>query len=179
MHTTTHTIKWYIGPLGPWRPRRLRLPDFKKIGTRRWQCFQPYAPAAFTPKIPLVLIPFRGQVDTRATVQPEGLSRWKISKTSSGFEPATFRIVAQCLNQLRHCLPRCVYGWFTILYKLCAFAGAWMNMDINWRPASLPTRFADEEDTSGYPASNPFGIMWASQPVWTLSLPVNEPDSPA
>ena len=30
---------------------------------------------------------------------------------------------------------------------------------------------ADEEDTSGHPASNPFGSMWAPQPVWTLSLP--------
>jgi len=29
--------------------RRLRLPDFKTIGTRRWQGCQPYAPAAFSP----------------------------------------------------------------------------------------------------------------------------------
>jgi hypothetical protein len=96
--------------LGAWRPRRLRLSAFKTIGTRRWQCFQPYEAAVFTPKIYLVLIPFRGQVDPRATVQPEELSQWKISKTSSGFEPATFRLVVQCLNQLRHCLPRRVYG---------------------------------------------------------------------
>jgi hypothetical protein len=30
--------------------RRLRLPDFKTIGTWRWQGCQPYAPAAFTPR---------------------------------------------------------------------------------------------------------------------------------
>jgi hypothetical protein len=29
--------------------RRLRLPDFKTIGTSKWQRCQPYAPAAFTP----------------------------------------------------------------------------------------------------------------------------------
>jgi hypothetical protein len=35
---------------GPEGSRRLRLPDFKTIGTRRWQGCQPYAPAAFTPR---------------------------------------------------------------------------------------------------------------------------------
>ena len=41
--------------------RKLRLPDFKKIGTRRWQGCQPYAPVAFTPQeIFLVLISVRG-----------------------------------------------------------------------------------------------------------------------
>ena len=31
------------------------------------------------------------------TERPEGLSQWEISKTPSGFKPATFRLVAQCL----------------------------------------------------------------------------------
>jgi len=55
-----------------------------------------HAPAAFAPQeIFLVLISVRGCVDPRAIVQPpEGLCR-KI-------ETATFRIVAQCLNQLRY-----------------------------------------------------------------------------
>jgi len=41
-------------PLQAWTDpegsRRLRLPDYKTVGTWRWQGCQPYAPAAFTPR---------------------------------------------------------------------------------------------------------------------------------
>jgi hypothetical protein len=42
----SHYRPWQAGPEGS---RRLRLPDFKTIGTWRCQDCQPYAPAAFTP----------------------------------------------------------------------------------------------------------------------------------
>jgi hypothetical protein len=50
----------------------------------------------------LVLIFVIGSVDPRAIAWLEGLDQLKNAMTSSGIEPATFRLVAYCINQLRY-----------------------------------------------------------------------------
>jgi len=64
-HTSSCAVRtngtWQAIPLqawtGPKGSRRLRLPDFKTIGTWRWQGCQPYASAAFTTPPPPGNIP--------------------------------------------------------------------------------------------------------------------------
>ena len=52
-------------------------------------------------EIQLGLISVMGGVDSRAIVRPEGLSQLKIPMIPLGIEPATCRIEAQCLKQVR------------------------------------------------------------------------------
>ena len=66
---------------------------------------QPYAPAAFNPrKYFWYTVLLENLVDPRAIVRPEGCLR-KIPPAPSGIEPLTFRLEAQCLNQMRHHVP--------------------------------------------------------------------------
>jgi hypothetical protein len=99
-------IKWSSPCNRPWRPIGLwdvEAPTFSRQSAHRcrWGC-QPYAPTD-RPLLPgtfLVLISVIGWVDPRITVRLERSGPLKNPMTPSGIKPVTFRLVAECLNQL-------------------------------------------------------------------------------
>ena len=83
--------------------RRLRFPGFlDSIHTKVVRLSTLSTGHLYPGRNTPVLISVRGWVDRRTVELREGLCQWKIPVTPSGIEPATIRLVAQLLNQLRH-----------------------------------------------------------------------------
>jgi len=80
---------------GPGGSRRLKLPDFKKIGTWRWQGCQLYPPAAFTTKeIFLALISVRGPQGHSATGRIISMKKFQRHHCEQNPRPSSLQLSA-------------------------------------------------------------------------------------
>ena len=78
---------------GPYSSKRLTLIEL--LHSRHVRLSALSNGRLYSPGDTVTLISFRGWVDPRTILRPEGLSQWKIPMTISGIETATFRLVTQ------------------------------------------------------------------------------------
>jgi hypothetical protein len=90
----------------PWGFQEVEAPRFEDSRHIKVVSFSSLRTGCLYPRETfLVHISGRGWVNLRAIVWPEGLYQWKNPMIPWGIETATFRLVAQCLNQMRHRVP--------------------------------------------------------------------------
>ena len=91
---------------GPEGSRKLRFPDFMTTAQDGGKVFQPYAPAAFTPR-KCSWYSFLLEAESTQGHSAIGriLCQWKIPMTPTGIKPATSRFVAQHLNHCATAVP--------------------------------------------------------------------------
>jgi hypothetical protein len=119
-------------------------------------------------KIFLVFTSVRGCIKLRIIVRPEGLCHWKILMTSSGIEPATFRLVAQCINQLRH---RVLLTWRPV--RIFFIISRWILL----RLTNVSDKFVEANQNTHFVFRNVF--PWKSCRLWDyVKKNIVKPDSP-
>jgi hypothetical protein len=96
----------------PWRFQKLEDPRFHDNRHMKMVSLSAFM---YRPPLPhqiifLVLISLRGWVYPRAIVRPEGSYQWKIPKTPSRIEPATFRLVAHMYRETMDNYKRVTYN---------------------------------------------------------------------
>ena len=115
-------IQWQVCT-NPKGSRRLRLPEFldsqymKVVRLLFLHTSHLYPPEDIPGTISV-----RGWVDSRAILQQEGLSQWKMLTSPSGIKPTTLLLVVLCLNQLYHCISSAIeISSLKLVFRISSF----------------------------------------------------------
>jgi hypothetical protein len=109
---STRNISWRVKAASAysWHPYHLQVLNVLKSGSLTFLETSGHVQACDGTALPFLIIVVKCWLNPRFIVRPKGICQWNIPVTPSGIKPATFRIVAQCLNQLRHRVPLITVG---------------------------------------------------------------------